>query len=250
MRVKRGLLGLAVLFVMFGQSSADAGASGLEMSTVSTAYADVTFSKPVTFDLDRSSFTGKGRYQGFYIESLDVAPADRFADGRNYGAVTLRDFHDPSSPGYTMSLTPGSQRSFKPGRYRVYAIADGPTTVKLVGSGLSIGRLRLEHPASSAAAVKTDILQSPVQADNRQALRVSGNRPLSLVSTLVGQFRAYAGTIGACLARTEDECGSASNTAADGGYAGYVLSPLNDLTFTFTIVYQPGVGTAPASVDS
>src|SRR6202008_2906664 len=107
-------------------------------------------------------------------------------------------------------------------------------------TGQSLGVLRPSRPTVAAAAVRTDALTSPVQARNVQPLLVSGARSISLSAVLVGKFRAYVGTIGACLHSLEGACGEYGN-AVDGPWAGYVLSPLADLTMVWAVQYEAGL---------
>ena len=89
--------------------------------------------------------------------------------------------------------------------------------------------------------METDILQNPLEASGRQHIRVDGPRTVDFSSITIGRFRAFAGQIAACFAIKGGDCGSATASGVDSTYTGWFVSPLNDLEFTFTLGYDPGV---------
>lgn len=203
-----------------------------------TASIDITLAADTTFDLEQLAMTGSGRFVGFYAEALDVPVARRTEPRRHLGAVQIRDWRAPGQPGLTLSFGPRGENTLGAGRYRVYLLADGRSTVRIPTTGGLDRRLSPARSASASVAADGDILTSPFDASNTQPLQISGQRNVSFSGILVGQFRAYVGTIGVCLRSPQAQCGE---QRVDGGFAGYTLSPLSDTDLAFVVEYQPGV---------
>lgn len=241
--MKRAIVTLSLLVAAFAPLAPRASAEGavLTLDGTRTASVDVTLRLKTTFDYLHATFTSKSRFVGFYAEAIDKPVANRDQNGARLGAVTIRDYHPPGDSGHTLDLASSVQRSLDPGRYRIYLIADGPASVRLPITGSTNFVLRPKRPASASAAVNANILVNPLEATNRQPLTVTGSRSISFSSILVGQFRAYLGTIGACLAKPQKDCGSATSSGADAVYTGFVVSPLYGTYFAFTVTYLPGV---------
>jgi hypothetical protein len=241
--MRRRLLTAMVIVGLLGSWSATsvdaAPAHALQLTGSRTASADLVLRQNTTFDVDKLAISGKGSFAGFYMESLDKPVAKRTEAGARLGAVTIRDWRTPDGPGLTTSFTPPGKQQLSAGRYRVYLVADGPTTVSLPTNGATM-RLRPTRPATAAVEARADILSSPVQATNTQTMRFVGKRTVALVGLVVGRFRAYVGTIGSCFRTPEAECGE-HGSGADGAFAGYLLSPLSDLDLSWTTLYEPGV---------
>lgn len=229
-----------VLVVTTGLTAGHAAAApngALALHGVQTSSIDITLASDTTFDLDRLEMTGAGRFVGFYAEALDVPVSRRTEPRRHLGAVQIRDWHAPGQPPLTLSFAPESENVLRAGRYRFYLLADGRAEVRIPTSGFS-RKLRPNLPASATVAADDDILASQFGATNAQPLKIKGARSVNFSGILVGKFRAYAGTIGVCLRAPSAECGE---RGVDGGFAGYMISPLSDVDLAFVIGYQPGV---------
>jgi hypothetical protein len=249
--VKRLALAAVVAGAVLVPTGVSASATGsyFRIAGSHSASADFVLSRSATFDLGKAESHGSGQFVGFYVESIDRPYAERDADGRNLGLVTLRDFHPPGEPSLTLGLGVNRSHILQPGRYRAYLLADGPSSVSVPISG-SLGlTLKPQRPERAVATVQTDILTSPLAAANRQPIRLTGSRTLAVSSIVIGRFRAYAGQIAACVTKPEGDCGEATNRGVDGTYTGWMVSPLNDMTFGFTLEYGPGV-LPPGSYES
>ena len=249
--MKRVVTAVVMAAALLAPASSGAWAqqgSSFRIAGPRSASVDFVLQQATTFDVDKNSSSGSGRYVGFYVEAIDRPYAERDAAGRNLGLVSLRDFHPPGEPGLTLGLGVNRSGTLQPGRYRAYLLADGPSSVSVPITGSRNLRLSPTRPERTVADVQPDILASPVSASNRRGIRLTGPRTLAVSSVLVGRFRAYAGQIEACLATPESDCGSDAARGADGTYAGWMVSPLNDIAFSFTLEYQPGV-LKPGSYD-
>lgn len=239
--VRRSILwAIAMLLAALPLAPSAFAAGTWTLSADGTSFVDVTLSSAVSLEPSTIATTGRGRFQGFYLERVDVAAPDRAAQGNSFGAVTFPGYHEPGEPKLVLTLTPGNEAELNAGRYRLYVLADGPTTVTVRGDKLTSRTFRAVKPARAIASVKPDILTSPVQADDTESFTLTGKRSISLVSTLVGKARAYAGIVGACLTIPGQQCGQATTGGGDGPYANYALSPLSDVSVLFTITYAPG----------
>ena len=221
--------------------TAHAKTSGtLLLTGARTSYSDLTLATGSDVDLANATYTGHGRFVGVYIEAIDKPTADRTQPGTRVGVVWLRDYHGPGDKPVGVELDAGN-RHLNPGRYRAYLIADGSSSVRLPITGAASITLKPQTPTSADAVVATNILQNPVEASNRQTLTVRGVRSVDFSSITLGDFRAYAGNVEACLARTGQSCGSATSTGVDGAYTAWFVSPLADTEFGWTVCYSPGV---------
>lgn len=241
----------AICAVAAGMSPARAvpPAGRLVLSARSTASIDLTLDRAVDLDLRQATVSGRGRFQGFYVERVDIPAASRGDDSSTTGVVSLRDYHEPDAPeARSLSLGDALTAHLQPGRYRFYVLADGPSSVTIPGTGLRSRTLTAARPASASAVVEPDILQTPIQAQGREHLQ-AGARSVNLSSILVGRFRAYAGSIATCITPRGAECGEGTNTGVDGPFVGYMLSPLNSTSFSLTYVYHPGT-VAVGAVDA
>jgi hypothetical protein len=211
----------------------------LVLTGTRSASADVTVKADTRLHIDRVTTTAKGQFVGFYVEAVDVPFARRTERGRRHGVVKVRDWHAPGQPPVAFSFTAPDPAGnvLLPGRYRFYLLADGPSTVRIPTSGGLSGRLTPSKPAHAAVASDDDILTSPIAASNAQPLTLSGARSVNFSGILAGEFRAYAGFIGACL-RVGEDCGE---QGIDGSFGGFFVSPLADVDVAFAISYEPGV---------
>lgn len=243
MRLRVGLVPVLVLLTAGPGLPAVAAPQGtVELTGSRSAWVDVTLPRVATIDYTRSTFVGKGRFVGFYAERVDVAAAQRYRIGATIGAVTLRDFHTPGEPAITEDLAPfdnnGHNRRLQPGRYRFYLLADGSARVRLALAGAPRLSLRPRNPATASAVARSDILRSSLEASSSLPFRVSGQRALVFSAVVIGPVkRAFVGRIGACIA-AGDECG---DHYADADRPGFVVYPLGDFDFGFSVRYQPGV---------
>lgn len=204
-----------------------------------TAWVDITLSKKVTLDYDKTTFQGGKQFVGFYAEDLRRPPAERFQEGHTLGAVQLRDFHGPGAPGITQNLSPGVSRMLEPGRYRFYLLADGPAVMRLAFQDGAQLTVRPRNPASAAAAVRTSIAKNALEAANAQPLLVSGQRAVVTSTIMLGPVRrAFVGGIHACVARSA-ECGDYGVDA--GSFPGFVIYPLGEFDLVYGTLYLPGV---------
>lgn len=203
-----------------------------------TAYADITLAHRADLDLSHATLTGGGRFVGLYVETLDKPVADRSEPGARFGIVRIRDYHPTGEAAPTLML---GDAWLAAGRYRVYLVADGAATVRVPLSGSPTLKVRAVRPTEAAAVVAPDILVNQLEANNRQALRVTGRRSISFSSITVGRFRAFAGQIAACMALPGQDCGTATARGADGTYTGWFVSPLLEREFMFTLGYEAGV---------
>ena len=180
--------------------------------------------------MDRTTVTTKGRFGGFYLEpeSGDEAATP----GRSIGVVVLDEVHAPNEPPFPLPLSdPGG--TVRAGRYRIYLIADGPAQVKIPIDGSGSRRVAVTRPANASALVE-QLPVSAVSVEGMQPITLA-RRSVSLSTILVGRFRGYVGTIGACLAETESTC-----PGADGAYTGFFVSPIDEVNFSWTVFYKPG----------
>jgi hypothetical protein len=243
LRHLRTLIACAVLAVGAVPMAAEAAPHAeLFLTGMRTASIDVTVGPDTRLHLDAVATSTNGRFVGFYVEAVDVPFARRTEAGRRHGVVNVRDWHAPGQAPVPFSFTPPdpSGNVLLPGRYRFYLLADGPSTVRIPTSGPLRGRLAPSRPAQAAAAADSDVLKSPIEASNTQPLRLSGARTVNFSGILLGDFRAYAGFVGACIRSPGGECGE-TRGGADGSFAGYFISPLADVTLAFAVGYQPGV---------
>lgn len=202
-----------------------------------TASVDVVLTADTTFDLGNFEAKSAGRFVGFYAESLDKPVSQRTNVGARVGAVTIRDWHAPGQPGLSLSFGSPTSNVLHAGRYRFYLLADGPSRVSVRVQGTRSRVIRPARPAVATVAASSDILTSPIDASNTQPIELAGERTISFSAVLLGKFRAYVGTLGVCLRRPETSCGS---KGVDGGFTGYMLSPLSDVDFAYVIEYAPG----------
>lgn len=239
MRIRNLIASLFVTLGAVAAAPADAVEGGaLLLEGVRTASIDITLPSDTTFDIERLTVTGNGRFVGFYAESLDVPLANRSDPRRHLGVVQIRDWHAPGGPAMRLDFAPESGNTLRAGRYRLYLLADGRASVRLPTAGSVVRRLNPKVTATATVAASTDVLTSPFEASNVQRLDLSGKRSVSFSGILIGKSRAYAGTIGACLRAPGAECGE---QGIDGGFAGFTVSPLNEVDFAFVVGYQPGV---------
>ena len=233
--------GLLAALIGLSLTPVSADVATLVLTGKQSASIEVTFAASTTLDLGHMETTGAGRFAGMYAEALNTA-VDQQPGGSDQraGAMVFRDVHEPGSPGYVFPLIGSLSRTLKAGRYRLYLLADGPTQVRVPISGGRSLQLRPSRPVVTAVASDPDILASPIKATNVQPLKVTGARSLNLSALLVGGFRAYAGQIGTCLRRPENECGSATNSGADGPFTGAAIDPVEDFGMAWSVTYQPG----------
>lgn len=208
-----------------------------------TASIDVTLKSKLTFDYTAASgsITGKGVYSGFYAEAIDKPAELRTADGSSVGLVSMRDYHGPGETAHVLNLAASFGTTLNAGRYRFYLLAQGPTSVRLPISGATSYSLHPTKSAFASAVARTDILTDPVEAFNRQPLRLEGPRSVAVASLLVGRFRAYLGLLGACINTPGFDCGQGRTTAGDSGRSLEMVSPLQDLELSWNVLYEPGV---------
>lgn len=233
---------LAVLVLPMGLAPLQADAAGSGVVTLAgsrSGYYDMTVRNRTSLDLTHVSISARGRVGGFYVERVDVPPSQRGDDDGQLGAVAMTGVHAPDGGPVVVPLGVPT-RVLSPGRYRWYLLADAATTVRIPGQGLATVSVRPARPALMSTAQDSDILASPVTADNVQRLVLSGSRSVSVSTILLGRFRAYQGDVGACLRRPETECGEETN-GAGGTYNTTAISPLQDFDFSFSIGYGPGV---------
>ena len=204
-----------------------------------TASTDITLRSATTFDLLHVTTTGRGRFVGFYVETLDRPASQRDQDGTFTGVVQLRDVHEPGEAGIQMSLGSSVSPTLPAGHYRVYLLADGPARVSVPIKGVGGLSLRPTRAERAAVAADPDILKSRIQAANRQRLNVAGARSIDFSVVLMGRFRAFVGDFAACLTKPEGECGDVAGI--DGAWTGWIVSPLAETSFAFAIIYLPGL---------
>ena len=237
--VLRAAFAVALLAVPLVQLPAQAESVGvITLEGNRTAWVDVTLGSKVTIDYNASSFTGRGRFTGFYAEDLTRPLTTRYVVGHSLGAVKLRDFRLPTQPGITQDLSPRGSRTLDAGRYRFYLIADGTAQVRLALAGGPNLSLRPVRPATADAVAKPDILTDPLHADNVQPLAVKGPRSIVTSTIALGRVKVYAGNLHACVARGE-ECGEYN--ADKPVFPGLVVYPLGDFDLSFGLLYEPGV---------
>lgn len=233
------ILAAVLLATPLTQAPAQAESVGvITLQGQRTAWVDVTLPKQVTIDYDASTFSGGGRFAGFYAENINLPVASRYTAGHTLGAVKLRDFRLPTEPGITEDLAGSLGKSLKPGRYRFYLIADGQAQVRLAFKGGPRLTLRPTHPASANVAARPNILTDALHADNTQPFVVTGKRSIVTSSIALGRFKAFLGEIHACVAR-QDECGDYGIDA--GVFPATVIYPLGEFDMVFGLLYQPGV---------
>jgi hypothetical protein len=177
MRARNMLASVVLMFVTVFTGHADAiEDDALVLEGVRTASIDITLASDTTFDLERLAMNGSGRFVGFYAEALDVPVASRSEPGRHLGAVQIRDWRAPGQPGLTLSFAPERDNTLRAGRYRLYLLADGQSTVRIPTMGSLDRHLRPAKPATANVAADSDILTSQFNASNVQPLRLSGTR--------------------------------------------------------------------------
>jgi len=215
-----------------------AGPQALTLEGSRTAWVELTLPEPTTFDMQHLAITNKGRFAGFYVEAIDPRLRTEWTAAAGLGAVLLRDLHAPGEGGITLELAHPDGATLAAGRYRLYLIADGTASVRIPISGSLGRRLRPTTPTTADVAAKSSILTSPIQASNTQPITVRGKRNITTSAILVGDFRLYAGQIGACLHQPEGDCGE---HGVDGSWSGWMLAPLQDYNLLWQVGYLPGV---------
>ena len=240
MRRTQGLLLASVMVVGLSLPAQALPPAVLVLSGSSTAFVDVTLPTDVRLDTYHATTQTRGRFSGMYAEPLGESDAPaRSDDDRHAGVLILTELHSPATPPEPLVLTASSGLSA--GRYRIYLIADGPSTVRIPMTGMASRRLTPTR-RTTARLNLSSLKPNLVHISGREPLTVA-RRSLSLSTLLVGDFQeAFVGRIGTCLTARGTAC---SGQNLDGAWTGYVLAPTATFAMGWSVVYLPGIHIGP-----
>ncbi|HVF03556.1 MAG TPA: hypothetical protein VNA20_01830 [Frankiaceae bacterium] len=119
----------------------------------SSASVDVTFTRPVRLDNDKVTVSGGRNYVGFYLHPLSSS----YPNGT--GNIYLQGYRDSRFDWLPLPLGGADFLSFPPrtvpaGRYRLYALGDGPVEVRIPFTGYAGRTLHATRPAKVAFVSK------------------------------------------------------------------------------------------------
>lgn len=234
--LRRWIVGIASLLVVAAVPIPARAADGvLTLTGSATAYTTMTFAKAVTFDVWRPQAQRWGRFAGFYVEPVGKPDSQAHAsDGYRTGTLLAREMRPPGQAPEAMPFA--VTETVRPGTYRIYLIADGPTTLAVKVKGLT-SRTITPRTRTGTAFTLENLQPHLNRVRNRDPL-LGGRRSLALSMVLVGDVKVvYAGSIGACVVEPEGPCGR----NMDGEYSGVIVNPELKYSFGFAVVYQPGM---------
>jgi hypothetical protein len=206
-----------------------------------TSYVDVRFDEKFRLDPWSAGIEFKGRFAGWMIHPLGE-PLEYDKDDY-IGSYMFRDV-GPGDPEYgdqlfTITL---AERTFSPGRYRVYLFADGAAKISVpLTEGTRSKTIRPVKGTTARLAVNDIPMAAPkvVNDSISQPLRVSSNSLTLSSAYLFAQEGATVQAVGACL-REEAEPSPDQQNCEGGGVTGYLVHPQQDYVFILTSVYPPG----------
>lgn len=159
----------------------------------STSVGGFTLTEPVEVTPEEVTGTSPTEEYGFYLQSED----GRVAGGViHLGGVTTQD------PAWWPL---GRLTVLTPGRYRVWIVGDGPTTVRLPvarGRGLEV---RVAEPARTATVGDTRTIEGPARTELRLPVS-AGGRVIGVLSASATEGQPTATSWLACLTATGGAC--------------------------------------------
>lgn len=189
-RRTRPVLGAVLAAVLaWGTPGQAAATKPVVLTAARSASVDVTFTRTVTLDPEAVSVTGGRHYAGFFLQRVGAGAAG------GTGAMYLRAYRAPDAELLGLPLGPDDFTADAPyrlpaGRYRLYALGDGPVEVRLPLAGYGgVRTLRATRAVRVEYAMKdvTDrVLPRPLGMPSPGAFRA--DLPITVVSKSTVSF--------------------------------------------------------------
>jgi hypothetical protein len=210
-------------------------AGALKISGSRTSSIVVDFGRDFTLNIYAMTVTSKDGFSGFYLERATAA--ERQGGRDTSGAVLLHDLHAPDDTAFPIPLSGGEDPNVElgAGRYRVYFVGDRPGTVTVPIKGVASRTIKATALTDASAEIEPLRVERMTHVQGRQPVTVAP-RSVTLSTLLIGRFRAYAGSMGACLTNPGGEC----DGGVDGEYSAFSVSPASEYDFSFTVSYADG----------
>ena len=223
---------------------AEPGGASITVVGKRTGYVDVRFDEKFQLEDWNSEIDFKGQFAGWLIHPLGQTSELDYDRGDFEGAYMIRKVR-PTKPEYdpNLSIVYLPNRTFAPGLYRVYLLADGPAKIRIpMTKGTHSKTIRPTHPTPARWTAEEIPLTAPgvVNDSVSQPLRVTSDS-LTLSSIyLYSNAGVTVQNVAACLRDRPEEAPPPEQNCEGGGAIGPVIHAQQDYALEFTYVYPPG----------